>query len=115
MSLQSLLGGSAPPMSLSLSPVTVYGVRSSVGTCTSSATTVTVTGGVAPYTYAWSYVSGDNTMSAVVPTGVSTGFSASLTLDQEKSAVWQCVATDNLGTPSSPVQVNVTLIENSFN
>lgn len=115
MSLQSLLGGASTPMNVSLSTTDVYGYRSGSGTGVTNVTTATVSGGVAPYTYAWTYVSGDNTMSATVPTGVTTAFSASLSVNQEKDAVWQVVAIDNLGATSPPVQVNVTLIENSFN
>ncbi|HSW91788.1 MAG TPA: hypothetical protein VLG09_04030 [Candidatus Saccharimonadales bacterium] len=48
----------------------------SSGTVTSSSVTSSIVGGVAGYTYAWQYVSGDATITATTPTASNTTFSA---------------------------------------
>lgn len=69
----------------------------SSGTVTSDSQAVTVTGGTAPYTYAWSYVSGSLAISITSPTGSSTTFSATVDDGSPEEAVFKCTVTDNLG------------------
>ena len=66
---------------------------------TTNSTTVTPTGGVAPYTYSWAYVSGD---SATVnsPTSATTTFSRNVFINNPgqsfiRSGVYRCTVTDS--------------------
>ena len=62
----------------------------------SGGTTVTPSGGTAPYTYAWSQVSGDF-MSITHPTLATTDFVADVVYAQSASAIFQCTVTDSNG------------------
>jgi len=93
----------------SVSPSSLIGYAYAPGTVTSSSSAVvTASGGKAPYTYLWTYVSGDADITANSSTLASTRFSAYLTgLSSSYSAVWKCVVTDaNSDVVDSP---NVTI------
>jgi hypothetical protein len=103
MSVLSTLiaGSSGPAISVTIDPNLAYGSRSAKGTAFTYYVTATASGGVAPYTYAWAYVSGDNTFTASAPTAATTRWSASLTqFGQYKESVWKVTVTDSLGTTS---------------
>lgn len=69
--------------------------------------TVSVNGGVAPYSYAWTQVSGDP-MTATNPSSPSTAFFAGVNPSTTLSAVWQCTVTDAAEVTGS-VQVSAKL------
>jgi len=74
-----------------------HGLASS-GTVVSSSAAATVTGGVAAYTYAWSYVVGNPTISITSPTSSSTTFTALVsTATTPKEAYFKVTVTDSLG------------------
>lgn len=77
-------------------------------TVTSPSVTASPIGGTAPYTYAWTRISGDASISASVPTGVSTAFSALVALETLVEAIFQVVVTDASGAAASAT-VNVSL------
>lgn len=69
-----------------------------------------VTGGVSPYTYLWSRVSGDATIGVNDSGAASVFFSASGTAPETKNAIWKCTVTDARGiaVDSSTVSVSVS-------
>lgn len=99
------------------SPTTVDGfdtvVAPSSSTATTNSTTVTPTGGSAPYTYSWSLVSGT---SATVnsPTSATTTFSRTVFVDNpgqqiNRTGVYRCTVTDSASqTATADVTVNTT-------
>ena len=92
-------------------PATLYGSGSgatSSGSVTTGSASVTVSGGIAPYTYAWSYISGNSSITITTPTGSSTTFSATVA-GIPKQANYQCTVTDSLGHTAVSGTINVTL------
>lgn len=91
----------AAGMSLTLTP-TSPGSRvftpepAPLATTLSTSASVSVTGGTGPYTYAWSYVSGDVGITASTgTTGTSCGWQCTLHKNSEATARWQVVVTDS--------------------
>jgi hypothetical protein len=108
--VQLLMGGAARPLSASASPSSVSGSTASSGTATTNATTCTASGGLAPYTYAWSRVSGDTSTSANSATSAATTFSASVgPVNSSRVSVWKCTVTDALGHAADSNTVSVDL------
>lgn len=100
-------GGTSP--GISVSPTSVSGSASSTSTVsiTTRSTTVSVSGGVAPYSYAWTQTSGDP-MTATSPSGATTAFTASVGPGTRLAGVWQCTVTDAAGTTGT-VSVSASL------
>lgn len=71
--------------------------------------TATATGGVNPYTYLWSYVSGDTGIYATSFTSSNTYFARYGGPVSSYSAVWKCTATDSDGTQVDSNVVTITL------
>jgi hypothetical protein len=86
-----------------------YGTTSA-SVFTNPATIVSVTGGTAPYAYAWVRLSGDVSVTATVPAGPTTQFTAFLPVDGYATAVFQCTVTDASGATAT---VQVTIILNN--
>lgn len=59
---------------------------------------VTATGGVAPYAYDWTFVSGDTTTFPGTDTSYSSYFYKLILSGGSYTAVWKCKVTDNVGT-----------------
>lgn len=90
----STVGSGALAFSASCDPAIAFG-DGRVNITTNTITT-TPTGGVAPYTYAWSFVSGD-AVTVLSPTSAATQFRSNTTA----SAVYACTVTDS--TPGTPL------------
>jgi hypothetical protein len=73
------------------------------GSLTTGNVTANAENGLEPYTYAWSFVSGDTSISISSTTSEVVTFSASGT-DENKQAVWKCAVTD-----ASPAVLEDTL------
>jgi hypothetical protein len=70
--------------------------------------TLSVSGGTAPYTYSWSYVSGDTAIQCQSPIANSTRWYANLYPDTMADGVWKCTVTDS-ATNSTDVYIGVEL------
>lgn len=105
----SLASGGADP-GVSVHPTFADGTVSSSSsrTVTSREVSVTVGGGVGPYTYAWSSVSGDP-MTATDPSSDTTAFTASVSPGAVLAAEWKCTVTDAAGKTADSPNVNVGL------
>lgn len=103
----------APPISLNVSPSSVFGENNSSGVVliTSSTATATPTGGTAPYTYSWAKVSGD-TMTVTASTSASTAFRLGVGPGDTKSATYRCTVTDKNGLTAQD-SVSITLTNTS--
>lgn len=87
----------ASTFSASASPASVHGTSSGTGTVSTNNTTVTPTGGTAPYTYAWTVLAYDNGVSPTIagPTSATTGFTqTSVGPGEFYSATFRCTVTD---------------------
>lgn len=77
------------------------------GDLTSGIATATPSGGKAPFTFLWSFVSGD--VFTINGTTIQTPDFTGNGTDEFKSGVYKCVVTDdNLDTAEDTVQVNFT-------
>jgi hypothetical protein len=76
-------------------PSSMYKIGSSASNGTSPVP-VSVSGGTAPFTYAWTYVSGDATITCSSSTSSAPGFSKTGMASPTSAyvATWQCVVTD---------------------
>jgi len=72
----------------------------------SAAITATPTGGMAPYTYAWSSVF-PNSTSVVSPTSATTHFNGAVANGNTINPAWVCTVTDATGAVSDSPAVNV--------
>lgn len=75
---------------------------------TTAPAVVTATGGTAPYTYSWAYVSGDSAIYPASPTSNSSYFSGVVYQYDILNAVWRCTVTD-AAMDTVTVDVNVRL------
>lgn len=97
------IGGANRTVATFLTPLTVsapdaYGSRfgaTAPGVVASSPTTATPSGGLGPYTYAWSLLTGSMTITN--PTSATTRFSRSLPVYGSASATARVTCTDSLG------------------
>lgn len=77
-------------------------------TVISDAVTVTAAGGTAPYTYAWSRMSGSSSVAVTSPTAATTTFEAVIYRGLSRSAVFRCTVTD-AAMDTATVDVSVSL------
>ena len=90
-------GGGGTPMSLDTSPETQF-KSGSGSSLVSAAVTATPSGGVAPYTYAWTIQSSDGSSTINSPTLATTTFTnTGLVVEEPVTPVFLCTATDSLG------------------
>jgi hypothetical protein len=103
-------GGAA--LTLTQQVATVSGSRSGPGSCTSGTATGIRTNGTAAFTFAWTRISGDASMTVTSPTAISTTFSATLADGQTKSAVYRLTVTDGT-TATAFADVTVNLVSSA--
>lgn len=85
------------PLTVTVSPGYLYKSRTGTGSITSNVDTGSGAGGVAPYTYAWTYVSGDSyTINS--PASAATTFTTAVSSGATKSGVYRCTVTDSAST-----------------
>ena len=118
ISIRNFYGTSnVPALSASASPTDVSGFDTVTApdnsTATTDPTTVTPSGGVSPYTYAWTYVSG-STATVNSSTSATTTFSRTVFIDFsgqqiDRTGVYRCTVTDSASqTATADVTVNTT-------
>ena len=108
----SLIATNKPASSfaVSLSQYTISATASTNSIQTGSVT-ASATGGTAPYTYAWSNVGGDSSISAASPTNASTAFRrGSCVSGNTYTSTWVCTVTDatTATATSAALQVSIT-------
>lgn len=90
-------GGEAPDVTAAANPQAVYGTGR-FGTVTTSSTTVIVSGGKAPFAFAWAAVEAFGTWEVTSPTAATTAFRNSSAVDDEaQDAIFRCTVTDANG------------------
>jgi hypothetical protein len=97
-------------MAVSLSDTNVTGSGESTGGSihvTSETVTATVSGGLAPYTYAWSRVIGDE-VTITAPTSATTAFTETQHPDLILTGTYRCTVTDAT-TKTAQADCTVTL------
>lgn len=102
----------APPMTAVASPSSVFGRTSGTGIANTGFTTVTPTGGTAPYTYAWTLVEYDGSAppTATAANAATTRFTQTGIFSEENyTARWKCTVTD-----SSPSPYTASAFVNAF-
>jgi len=105
----ALLGGQGA-YSASTNFLSADGVGFAPGTTqTNRAVTVTANGGLPPYTYAWTRVSGDTEIYANNPTSATTRFSVYSATSDTYVTVFKCVVTDFEANPVDSNTVTVQL------
>lgn len=92
------------------SPSVVTGARSGAGSVTSASTTVTVSGGLAPYTILWTNTGGDAAIEAVDGTSFTTAFLADIAAGETLLATLSGVVTD-ANSQTATATVSVALYE----
>lgn len=87
-----------------------FGTINGSGTVVTGTVTATPSGGLGPYTYAWTRTGGA-AASIASPASATTTFSLFLNAPDSQSANFQCVVTDALGsTASAPVTATFSAI-----
>lgn len=86
----------SPPLSASISGGPASGSILGAGPVTTGSITCSPTGGTAPYSYAWTFVSG-NSFTVDSPTSATTAFSTTLSTAETKTATYRCTITDANG------------------
>jgi len=90
-----VLSTGRPTLAASALPLGLSATRFGAGTAITLQTAVTtVVGGVPPYTYLWTRVSGDTEVGPINSTSASTIFSGYFTGPGTYATVYKCVVTD---------------------
>ena len=90
-----VLSTGRPTLAASVLPTGLSATRFGAGTAVTLQTAVTtVVGGVPPYTYLWTLVSGDTEIGPISGTSASTQFSGYFTGPDSYLTVYKCVVTD---------------------
>jgi hypothetical protein len=105
-------GITAIPLTLTSSPSTLSASVVDAAVATTSPVTVVAAGGTAPYTYAWTLVTGSATINS--PTSSTTTFSKLLTAGEIISGTAKCTVTDSLSVVSF-VLINWSMNSNMSN
>ena len=106
-----MLGSGVAPMNLSLTyPLLVLASRTGSGTLTSPVQLATVTGGLPPYSYSWTYVSGSS-FTINSPSSSSTTWTNFMVGVQDLTGTYRCTITDQQGI-SIHTDFGVELISN---
>lgn len=96
-----------------LSASSVSASQTGDGTLATGSVVATPSGGTSPYTYAWTYVSGDSSIAVNDSGAQSVTFSRTGTAGNCYSSVWQCVVTDADSSTANAGTVTITLTFNT--
>mgnify|MGYP003500327461 CR=1 FL=1 len=103
----NVVGAETLTFAASASPISATGSGLS-GVVQTNIVTVTPAGGTGPYTYAWTYVSGD-AVTVLSPSSAATKFSSATGAE----AVYKCTVTDSLAA-TAVVNVGISIISLRF-
>lgn len=103
--LSGSFDANASPGSISRTASTTGGPR----TVTTGNVVVTPSGGSGTYSFTWSRISGDAAITATVPSGPVTAFSATIGPSIEVEATFACLVTDTVSGATKSVFVDVDL------
>lgn len=108
ISIQNFYGTAATgPLSIIISPSSLYNIFSGTGTVTSDPATGIASGGSGGYSYAWTFVSG-NSYTINNPFTDTATFSTFLSAGQFKSGNYRCTVTDSSSaTAFADIQVDL--------
>lgn len=103
--------GRIPVLAASLKGGTfLFGTAAVPGTVqTISSVGVSVVGGTPPYTYTWTYVSGDTGIYPNSRTASATRFSRYFSSPVSETAIWMCAVTDALANTVTSNNATITL------
>jgi hypothetical protein len=108
-----VLSTGRPTLAASVLPLGLSATRFGPGTAVTFQTAVTtVVGGVPPYTYLWTRVSGDTEIGPITGTSSSTKFSAYFPSFGSFQTVYKCVVTDSAATPVDSNNITITMEAN---
>lgn len=106
------LGSPAIALQVNASPTNAYSTASGGGTQVTNLITVSSLNGVAPFTYAWTLVSGVD-IDIDSDDTASTTFSADVGFGETITGVARCTVTDSIGSTGF-VDVGITMIDISI-
>ena len=108
ISIRNFYGTAATgPLSIIISPSSLYNIFSGTGTVTSDPATGIASGGTGGYSYAWTFVSG-NSYTINNPFTDTATFSTFLSAGQFKSGNYRCTVTDSSSaTAFADIQVDL--------
>lgn len=90
-----VLSTGRPTLAASVLPVGLSATRFGAGTAVTLQTAITtVVGGVPPYTYLWTRVSGNTEIGPISGTSASTQFSGYFPYPDTYATIYKCVVTD---------------------
>lgn len=96
--------------SATASPSTLLGIRFGIGTTyTSTYTAAVAQGGQPPYTYTWTFVSGDTAVLPQFENAYNTRFYAYFSGAGDVSAVYKCVVEDALAATVDTNAVHISI------
>jgi len=102
--------GNSGSLSASKSPAFAFADGNAGQTVTTNSVTVAPTGGTAPYSYSWTYVSGDS-FNINSPSAASTSFLGTIPVNGVREGLYNCTVTDSSSPPeSSSVIVGVSAV-----
>jgi|LakMenEpi03Aug12_release.lakeMendotaPanAssembly.Ray.scaffolds.fasta_scaffold1177907_2 hypothetical protein len=108
-----VLSTGKPTFAVSVAQTNLGATRFGVGTAVTLQTAIaTVVGGVAPYTYAWTLVSGDTEIGPIDGTSSATKFSAFFASTGSYSSVYKCVVTDATAATVDSNNINIDMESN---
>lgn len=91
-----ILAAQSAPLSVVVSPTSLYKSRVGNGSITSDPATGSASGGTPGYTYAWTYVSGSSyTINS--PSSAATTFTTTVSVGSSKTGTYRCTVTDGVG------------------
>ena len=101
------------PLTLSISPSGVTETIVIPGSFTSGTVTATPSGGVGPYAYSWTRISGDTEFFISSTNTAATTFARDVTAEGSFTATYRCTCTDALGS-TAPADINIQAIGLDF-
>jgi len=99
-----------PNLVLTADNASVFGTTNNGNSATSGSVSASASGGTSPYTYSWTFVSGDSGITIGSASGSMTTFSGTPGTNNSLTASFKCTVTDD-ASDSTSVNVTVTLTD----